>query len=113
MFPDLEVEEIVERIPLLEEYMMAGYKPDIEKEWRNWRGLYQGCFHGMSNSSEIPNAFYEKKRKEVTAVIITHLLENPDDIVAVEQLRYLAWSPCITRGGQYGNSALMEWDRLQ
>jgi len=113
VFPDLEVEEIVERIPLLEEYMMAGYSTDIVKAWRNWRGLHQGCFHGMSNSSEIPNAFYEKKRKDVATVIITHLLENSDDIVAAEQLRYLAWSPCITRGGQYGNSALMEWHRAQ
>jgi len=64
----------------------------------------------MSNSSEIPNTLYNEKRTEVATVIGDHLLINPDDIKAIEQLRYLIWSPSITRGGMYGNSALLDWN---
>ena len=88
------------------------YSPSLAKAWVKWRVRHQLYWHGASNSSEMPNALYNSARQRLLDVIILHLVANPTDTVAREQMKILRESPNVVPLPE-GNSATAEWESIQ
>ena len=88
------------------------YSPLLYEAFYKWRTMQQSFYHGMSNTSEIPNKEYNHKRWQVVQLIKKQLKHNPDDIWAKKQVDLLLSLPNIARGGPMGNLNLNHWGTL-
>ena len=80
-----------------------------------WRSVYQKDYYGMSNTSEIPNDKYNKKRWGVVRVIEQYVEKNPGDAWAKRQIQLLMDLPIIERGNinlPAGNTNLLHFAAL-
>lgn len=103
--------ENVKAIPLLVSLMDAEvYSIYLDEVWRTWRCLMQPLVGGHSKDSFIPNDGYNLYRKKCAQTTLHHIMQNPDDIIAVGQFGYLASLRNIDREGQYiyGNQVAIE-----
>lgn len=84
------------------------YSPYLPEMWRTWRAIMSTMI-GASSWSYIPNALYNAKRKEIAEIIIKHIEEHPDDILAQGVLIDLAGMENISRfGSMFGNASIIE-----
>ena len=88
------------------------YSPILYEAFYKWRTTDQYFNHGMSNTSDIPNKEYNKRRWELIQIIKKYLKGNPADLWAQEQIDLLLSLPNITRGGTMGNNNLVHWGSL-
>jgi len=79
------------------------YSPVLYEAFYKWRTITQMYYHGMSNTSAIPNKAYNQKRREIFRVLERHLQSNPKDEWTRNQIKFLVTLPNITRGGAIGN----------
>ncbi|MBU1043389.1 MAG: hypothetical protein KJ915_03200 [Candidatus Omnitrophica bacterium] len=90
----------------------SGYSPILYETFDRWRTTYQGCWGGMSNTSNIYNKKYNEKRWQIVQTIKKYLKKNPDDVWAKAQISLLMAIPNITRGGSLGNTNINYWGNL-
>ena len=84
------------------------YSPYLSEMWRTWRASVSTLM-GASSWSYIPNLHYNIKRRQIAEIIIKHIEENPDDVLAQGVLIDLAGMDNISRHGSlFGNAALLE-----
>lgn len=94
------------------------YSPYLSEMWRTWRASVSTLM-GASSWSYIPNLHYNIKRRQIAEIIIKHIEENPDDVLAQGVLIDLAGIDNISRHGSYfGNASIVEqmtifpeWDK--
>lgn len=97
-------------IPILDELMTSHtytiYLPEV---WRIWRCAVQYQY-GQSKDSEIPNNLYNAKRQECLTTLLEHILAYPEDCIAVNLFKYIAFLPDVFREGTYpyGNQIALE-----
>lgn len=100
-------------IELLSDILDTGkYSPVLFEVFYKWRTQTQAFWHGMSNTSEIPNWEYNEKRWSVIQTIKQYVNDNPDDVWAKAQVNLLLGLPNIARGSPMGNSNLNHWGAL-
>ena len=84
------------------------YSPYLSEMWRTWRASVSTLI-GASTWSYIPNLHYNFMRKQVAHIIILHIEDHPDDILAQGVLIDLAGIDNISRyGALFGNAAMLE-----
>ena len=84
------------------------YSPYLSEMWRTWRASVSTLM-GASSWSYIPNLHYNIKRRQIAEIIIKHIEENPDDVLAQGVLIDLTGMDNISRHGSlFGNAALLE-----
>lgn len=96
---------------VLEELLDDGrYSPQLFFLWRIWRCGMQLNTYGASSWSDIPNGLYNAKRLQIAKSILNHIIENPDDAIAINQYLVTAGQTNILRRGDFtmGNQAFME-----
>ena len=80
--------------------------------WRVWRCGIQLSDEedGLSTWSQIPNKLYNEKRHAVAVATLKHIVDHPDDAVAVNQFLITASLDNILRGGGFpmGNEIFTE-----
>jgi len=81
------------------------YHPLLSRYFLTWRAAKQFTQYGGANSNHIANVEYNEKRQELYEIIRQHLIINPQDAWAKNQLLELVTFPDIVRGGA-GNSSL-------
>ena len=83
------------------------YSKYLFEVWVFWRLLSQSRVFGVSTWSEIPDNLYDNARLMVARAYVTHIVENPNDILAKFLLMNLIYTENLHRaGGYYGNEAL-------
>jgi len=86
----------------------TNYSTRLAEAWVKWRYRDQLYWHGASNQSVIPNAFYNERRQAMIRVIQFHLRDHPRDAMAASQLEALTSAPDI-KPLPVGNTALSDW----
>ena len=80
--------------------------------WRVWRCGVQLSDEedGLSTWSQIPNKLYNEKRHAIAVATLKHIVDQPDDAVAVNQFLITASFDNILRGGSFpmGNEIFTE-----
>lgn len=97
-------------LKVLEKIMLSRqYSVYLFETWRYWRCLLQDR-HGASLDSDIPNNVYNRMRMICAATILKHIVEHPNDIMAINQFLILSAHDDIYRYGsfQYGNQNMTE-----
>lgn len=86
------------------------YNPELFRIWAIWRAMYQLEFGGMSRSSEIPNAYYNKVREICYRTCLKWIEKHPDDMVAMNCASLLSGRSNLNRYGEnpFGNEGLTE-----
>ena len=93
---------------LSREFRKDEYSPYLSEMWRTWRASVSTLI-GASSYSFIPNSLYNEIRLQVAQIIIKHIEEHPDDIMAQGVLIDLAGIDNISRYGSYfGNASILE-----
>lgn len=89
------------------------YSKYLYSVWLHWRCICQ-LRNGSSKDSYIPNWIYNKVRNQCLCTILTHIAQNPDDLMAVNQLMQLASANNIYRLGtyEYGNQNALDYYEL-
>ena len=88
-------------IPVLVEMMCMGeYSPILSDIWRTWRTM-QAMQMGMSRDSAIPNLQYNALRRIVANTMINHIMEYPEDHMAIKMFTSLALCDNINRHCEY------------
>ena len=82
------------------------YSPVLFEGFEKWRAREQFMNYGSSNTSEIPNKEYNRKRWKLVKVIKKYLITHPGDRWATAQIDLLLAMPNIGRSGDYGNDNL-------
>ena len=103
-------------VPIMESLMKEGkYSLYLYELWLKWRVLYQNS-EGASKDSEIPNIIYNEYRRMCLCSILSHIKNNKDDIMAINEFIVMAYKDNILREGpyKYGNqSAIEEYNLFQ
>ena len=92
----------------LENQMKQGkYSVYLMEIWRLWRFYFQ---EGFSKDSPIYNKVYNELRLICCRTILKHIINYPDDIMAINQFLNLASIDNINRYGlnPYGNQIVVE-----
>lgn len=68
--------------------------------WRIWRcdGQLSDEKEGLSTWSQIPNKLYNEKRHAIAVATLKHIVDHPDDVVAVNQFLITVSFDNILRG---------------
>ena len=103
-------------VPIMESLMKEGkYSLYLYELWLKWRVLYQNS-EGASKDSEIPNIIYNEYRRMCLCSILSHIKNNKDDIMAINEFIVMAYKDNILREGpyKYGNQfAIEEYNLFQ
>lgn len=97
-------------LKLLEDIMLERrYSIYLFETWRSWRCLLQDRY-GASKDSNIPNNIYNRARMICATTILKHIMENQNDLMAINQFLILAAQDDIYRYGRflYGNQNMTE-----
>ena len=103
-------EEPHKAIPMLEKLMESGkFSRYLHEVWRTWRCLKQVA-ESPSRDGMILNLEYNKMRFKCLETIRGQIMQNPNDIYAINDFCFLATYDNITRYSEYmfGNSAPLE-----
>ena len=90
------------------------YSIYLFETWLKWRTLDQYYNNGLSTTSEIPNALYNKVRQQVASLILQYVAAHPTDKMAINSFLLMASHDVIRRFGsyQYGNQNTIEYHQL-
>lgn len=98
----------------LYELLTSGeYSMYLHSIWRHWRCMSQ-LNNGSSKDSYIPNWIYNQVRNQCLRTILKHIVQHPDDLMAVNQLMRLTSYNNIYRLGpfEHGNQNALEYYEL-
>ena len=97
-------------VPIMESLMKEKkYSLYLYELWLKWRVLYQSSM-GFSKDSEIPNRIYNEYRRMCLCSILSHIKNNNEDIMAINEFIVMAYKDNILREGpyNYGNQYAVE-----
>ena len=97
-------------VPIMESLMKEGnFSLYLYELWLKWRVLYQSSV-GSSKDSEIPNRIYNEYRRMCLCSILSHIKNNKEDIMAINEFLVMAYKVNILREGDYdyGNQYAVE-----
>lgn len=97
-------------IPIMESLMKVGkYSLYLNELWQKWRALCQDS-KGASKDSEIPNWLYNDYRNICCCTILAYIVQNPQDIKAINEFLVMASKENIMREGDfnYGNQNVVD-----
>ena len=95
---------------MLENLLTDGrYSHHLFNMWRVWRAIVQ-YEYGSSKMSDIANGIYNKMRLKVATTTLNHLINNPDDKVAINQYLMISYHGNTLRNGEYnyGNQSIID-----
>lgn len=87
------------------------YSPLLGDLWLIWRlKLQLLIFSGYSNDSAMYNMFYNDMKNRVVATYLSHIKDDPNDVVAFSELLSLIYGSNIVRnsGVLFGNNAMLD-----
>ena len=87
----------------------GNYSLYLYELWLKWRVLYQSSV-GSSKDSEIPNRIYNEYRRMCLCSILSHIKNNKEEIMAINNFLMMAYKVNILREGDYdyGNQYAVE-----
>lgn len=83
------------------------YNPCLNDIWIMWRSMFQTVYCGSSQTSCIPNDYYNKLRKKCYTTCLKRIASYPDDIFAMNCAASIGGRCNLERFGKYpfGNQA--------
>lgn len=97
-------------ITIMESLMKENkYSLYLYELWLKWRVLYQSSM-GASKYSGIPNRIYNEYRRICLHSILSHIKNNKEDVMAINEFLVMAYKENILRVGSYdyGNQYKIE-----
>lgn len=90
------------------------YSIYLFEAWLKWRSVTQQNLYGVSKMSDIPNGEYDKIREQVALTILTFIVENPKDEMAINEFLLMATHCIVKRFGDYpyGNQNTLEYHQI-
>ena len=90
------------------------YSIYLFEAWLKWRSVTQQNLYGVSKMSDIPNGEYDKMRERVALTILTFIVENPKDEMAINEFLLMATHSIVKRFGDYpyGNQNTVEYHQI-